>query len=113
MFQRIRNRMRVGFRIGGLSFLSIGYGEVQGHTLHVASWHNPKHMCWLWSLTAERVVADELRAFRIYVTPGPQARYVAQAWNVRLAFTWQAEGRYRSPLHERQENLASRLGVRL
>jgi len=92
---------------------NVNWGEVRGYTLHLASWHNPKSMCWLWSLTAYLSVADEMRAFRAFAIPGPQARYVMQVWALNIDFTWQAEGRYRSPKHERQSALAKAIGVKL
>jgi len=110
---KLRSKMRIGFRVGGLHFLSVQWGEVRGYSLHVASWHNPKHMCWLWSLMVDRCVADEKRAVRVFSIPGHQARYVAQLWAVKIEFVWQAEGWYRSPAHDRQSKLAGRIGVRL
>jgi len=103
----------LGWRFGGLRVGGLSWGPVRGYTVHLASWHNPKRMCWLWSARAERVVADEKRAVRVYSIPGSQARYELQLWSIRFAFTWQEMGRYAEPQKMRQADMAKRLGVRL
>ncbi|QDP57371.1 MAG: hypothetical protein Unbinned3696contig1008_49 [Prokaryotic dsDNA virus sp.] len=86
--------------------LTIG-GRTQRHEtgrvfVPLLSWHNRAHLCWLWSLSAGNVIADERRAIRAYSIPGAQARYVVQFWSVAIQLVWQAEGRYRSPSHRRE-----------
>jgi hypothetical protein len=102
-----------GFRIGGLTIGGLHYGEVRGYTVSLLSWHNPKHMCWLWFIDAYMSVADELRAFRIVRLPGFQSRTIFQLWALNVQFVWQEEGRYRDPMQHRQQELAKKIGVKL
>lgn len=106
-------RQRLGWRIGGLTIGGLSWSALRGYTVKLASYHNPNHMCWLWSAYIDQCIADEKRAFRAFRIPGAQSRSILQLWSINITFVWQAEGRYRSPTHERQTGLASKFGIKL
>lgn len=85
-----------GYRINGLRLGGLSYTQKRGYVLHIASWHNPAHMCWLWFIEISMSCADEKRALRFYRMPGAQARSVIQLWSINIQFVWQAEGRYKA-----------------
>jgi hypothetical protein len=75
------------------------------------SYHHRARLCWLWSLSLHRRTADERRAFRYYRLRGHQDRRVLQLWAWSADFTWQEQGRYLNPGHERRSKLSRLLGV--
>lgn len=103
----------LGWRFGGLRIGGLSWTPLKGYTVSIAAYHHPDRMCWLWSLRAENVVADEKRAFRVYSIPGSQAQYTLELWRYRIVFTWQEMGRYSDPEKMRQADTAKRFGVKL
>lgn len=76
------------------------------------SYHHPSRMCWLWSLQLRRCISDEHRAFRWFRVRGHQDRRVCQFWAWSVEFTWQDEGRFLNPGHQRRSRLSHSFGIK-
>ena len=98
-----------GFSFGGHIGMSPDMRLVR--SIPLVSFHHPRRPCWLWFLSLERCVADELRTFRYLRIRGAQDRRLFQFWNWSVQFVWQEEGLYRSPTHHRQARLLRLFGI--
>lgn len=85
-----------GFRLGGLTLLSFDIQRGARRRVTFGSWHNPKHMCWLWYFEAHQLTGEG-KGFRAYHTSGAQARWGLKLGVFGIAFCWQAEGWYSNP----------------
>ena len=103
----------LGWRVGGLRVGGLSWGPVRGYTVSLASYHNPKCMCWLWSARVEMTTEDEKRAFRVFSMPGSQAKYYLQLWSICFVFMWQEMGKYAEPEKMRQADMAKKFRVKL
>lgn len=88
-----------GFRLGALTLLSSQWYPLDGRRVTLASWHNLRHMCWLWFFEVRWIKKNGRDARRVgfFRLPGSQARYGLSLWVVDFQFVYQAEGWYRNP----------------